>query len=131
MLRGRELLRLTTWLVLLSALGLIIFERRSPHARNQPALESQAGGTAGNPPRCDKQPDPAGRAATEAITAGPTDEDAEQQADAAEEFQAVRDGTVGLQPEEMLIYWRSSIGSSTSHSRRFGSGPWARLRLAT
>jgi heme exporter protein D len=42
----------------------------------------------------------------EQVLAGPTDEDPEQRTDATEEFQAARDGTVGLLPEEMLAYWR-------------------------
>jgi hypothetical protein len=44
--------------------------------------------------------------APEDAAPGPTDEDADQRRDAHEEFQAISDGTVGIQQEEMFAYWR-------------------------
>jgi len=106
MFRGSELPRLTAMVVLLAVLGMLIARAREPATWQWFVRDGAASETAGGPPgEAGRKgaPEPPPR---ETVTAGPTDEDPEQRADAAEEFQAVTDGTVGIQPEEMLIYGR-------------------------
>lgn len=112
MLRGSEVLRLMTMLVMLATLGGLVFGIRGRGPKTPPAPERTADETAAAqaadpiPAAPTVPPNPAAAPAAEASSEGPTDEDPEQQADAADEFLAVADGTVGLQPEDMLAYWR-------------------------
>jgi hypothetical protein len=104
MFRGTELPRMLTMLVLLGVVGLLMVNARNPAcwrwlAEKPPAAQ----------PVEKARPPAAKTPATSAggpVTPGPTDEDPEQRVDSAEEFAAVTDGTIGIQPEEMLAYWR-------------------------
>jgi len=104
MFRGTELPRLLTMVVLLGVVGLLMANARHP-ACWQWLVEKQPAAQPVEPPR----PAAAKTAAVPPggpVTPGPSDEDPEQRVDSAEEFQAVTDGTIGIQPEEMLAYWR-------------------------
>jgi hypothetical protein len=105
MFRGTEFPRLLTMITLLGVVGMLIVQARNPAHWKWLAQEQAAPNPAAEPPR------PAAAKATDvpqggAVSPGPTDEDPEQRADSTEEFQAVTDGTIGIQPEEMLAYWR-------------------------
>jgi len=88
-------------LVLLGVVGLLVQRARDPATWQW--LENHRPAPQSSPARQPERPDvpPGGP-----VAAGPTDEDPDQHTDAAEEFQAVTDGTIGIQPEEMLAYWR-------------------------
>lgn len=94
MFRGSELPRLMGMLVLLAVLGMVVFRARDPATWQWLVHDS---GSSQVEPEATVEPPP---------PSGPTDEDLEQLADAAEEFQALSDGTIGIQPEEMFAYWR-------------------------
>jgi hypothetical protein len=104
MFRGTELPRLLTMVVLLGVVGLLMVNARHP-AYWQWLIERPSAAPPLEKPRvvADKKSavPPGGP-----VTAGTSDEDPEQRVDSAEEFQAVTDGTIGIQPEEMLAYWR-------------------------
>jgi hypothetical protein len=105
MFRGSEWSRLITMVVLLGVVGLLIVNARNPNnwrwfieRRNgEPEVAAQPATGKSKP----SDAPPGGP-----VTPGPTDEDPDQRADSSEEFQAVTDGTIGIQPEEMLAYWR-------------------------
>ena len=59
MLRGSELLRLTTWTVLLVAMGLMILRLRAPDAGPRPAQDRRADETLGSSSGAGKQAGPA------------------------------------------------------------------------
>ncbi len=97
--RGAELPRLMTAIVMLAVLYMLIVRAGDArmwrwlvgNGKNGPiAAHSEA-------PRPPKALTPAN---------GPTDKDADQQAAAREEFQAITDGTLTIQPEEMEPYKR-------------------------
>ncbi len=107
MFRGWELVRLMSMVVMLTVLGAVIFRARQPESP-PPADESADLPVEEGPKTASRVAvgeEPASKA-SQPVSDGPSDEDPEQQADAAEEFQAVSDGTLGIQPEEMLAYWR-------------------------
>lgn len=94
-----------TMVVLLGVVGLLMVQARNPANWKWFAGEQPA------PNRPAETPRPAAAKAGGVppggtVAPGPTDEDPEQRADSTEEFQAVTDGTIGIQPEEMLAYWR-------------------------
>ena len=96
-------------LIMLGTLGALVFANRG-RGPAPPSVPPQASDTESQRKSAPPVPGPAASGpqttSGDAVTAGPTDEDSEQWADAADEFQAVADGTVGLQPEDMLAYWR-------------------------
>jgi hypothetical protein len=120
MFRGAELTRLVTMIVFLGVLGMLIVRARDPHTWKWFANQSESTEAADKSPQPDAgsksvAPGASGKESKEeaakdkdkeVVTPGPTDEDSEQKADSAEEFQAISDGTVGIQPEEMFAYWR-------------------------
>jgi hypothetical protein len=81
---------------LLAVVALLMFRARDPN--NWRWLASDKDTRSGTPA--------ARPAEGKAPAAGPTDEDPEQRAEANEEFQAVTDGTLGIQSEESFAYWR-------------------------
>lgn len=94
--------------VLLGVVGLLMVRARDP-ATWQWLVRQEPSAAPSNPPPATAKAKPSNAAQSPPggpVTPGPTDEDQEQRADAAEEFQAVTDGTIGIQPEEMLAYWR-------------------------
>jgi hypothetical protein len=105
MLRTSERLRLLTMIAMLGVLIMLIYRASDPatwkwFVQNRGPEEAPAGAEKG-----------AAAASTKAAERAPTaprppDENPEQRAAAAEEFQAVTDGTPGIQPEEMFAYRR-------------------------
>jgi len=109
MLQGSERIRLITMLGTLCILGMLIFHAVRPGTKKPPAEReveqtpadrTPESATAGKAANTQKSPE------KEAVAAGPTDEDPEEQAAAKDEFQALADGTLGIQPEEMFAYRR-------------------------
>lgn len=106
MFRGWELIRLMSMVLLLAVLGTVVFRARQPET--PPSLDDPVVLSSPEPREELAQQTQARQkaAAAQPVSDGPTDEDPDQRADAAEEFEAVSDGTLGIQPEEMLAYWR-------------------------
>jgi hypothetical protein len=119
MLRGWETMRLGSMVILLLVLGMVIFRPGKPQvplgsledsprpmAPERPDARSHA--ERGNEDRrtpLPPAPHPAPPVPRPASETAP-DEDYEQSTQAAEEFQAVTDGTLGIQPAEMFAYAR-------------------------
>ena len=109
MLQGSERIRLITMLGTLCILGMIIFHAIRParrsRRREREVEQAQAGGKKESAPagKASDLPKPAEK---EAVMPGPTDADPDEQAAAKDEFQALTDGTLGIQPEEMFAYRR-------------------------
>lgn len=106
MFRGTELPRLMTMVVLLGVVGLLIVHARNPATWRWLGERRDGGQDVAVRPAADVKPKPADAPPGGPVSPGPTDEDPEQRVDSAEEFQAVTDGTIGIQPEEALAYWR-------------------------
>lgn len=108
MVRCSDVMRMLSMFGLLAVLGMCYLRAREQAGREQgipPPIPTQAPpspAAAGDP----HYPADLASAASDGPTAGPTDEDPEQRRDAEEEFQAVTDGTLGVQPEDMFAYWR-------------------------
>jgi hypothetical protein len=100
--RGWELTRLLTMIAFLAVLGTVIYRTGGLAGDGQPSQVAPAAAA----PADSARKTSGGADTAEAVTSGPTDEDPDQRAEAEEEFQAVTDGSLGVQPEEMLIYWR-------------------------
>ena len=96
MLRGSLLLRLLSGIGMLALIGLLIVKTGDPSMWRW--FTGENGRAAENEPAPVPIPIP--------DAAGPTHEDAEQQAAIREEFQAITDGTTNLQKVEMIPYAR-------------------------
>jgi hypothetical protein len=110
MFRGSERIRLIAMLGTLCILGLIIFGSinsglRKPPADDREREPTQAENNQQAAAPLDK-PAAKGPAENDAVAPGPTEDDSEEQAAARDEFQALTDGTLGIQPEEMFAYRR-------------------------
>jgi hypothetical protein len=108
-------------LTMLVVLGLIIAKAAQPGtwawlasdeqgATNEPAAKTKAEAPASAVPLGAQ---PVAAQPAEAVTAGPTDQDIEEQDGAAEQFMALTDGGIELGKEEMPAYWR--LFSWTQH----------------
>jgi hypothetical protein len=116
--RGSEMPRLLSLLTFLAVLALLFVRARDPsswqwlaedHGQAQKAETAPCSLCANAAPQ---QPKPT----PEQVTDGPTDEDRDQQAEAAEEFQVITDGSLGIQSEEAFAYWRLLLW--TEHQSR-------------
>jgi len=112
MFRGHELPRLMTMLAMLAVLFMLIQRARDPSMWKwlegesaggaTPAAASQSSASQAGP----SAPAPQKKDAPPPVATGPTDEDPEEADAVAEEFQAVTDGTLEIQVEEMKSYKR-------------------------
>ena len=107
--RGGELLRLTSMLTFMALLAMLMVRLREPGmwtwlAEDAPQQQGQPQvPPPGSPAEEEK---PAASAPAPAVATGPTDEDPEEADAAREEYQAIADGSLGIQPEEMISYKR-------------------------
>jgi hypothetical protein len=104
--RGNELMRLMTMVVMLGVLLLLIFRSRDPSTwawlvGDDRAVQKRSAAPPEVNPNNEIQSEP-----TMPALAGPTDLDPEESEAIAEEFQAVADGKLSIQPEEMPSYNR-------------------------
>jgi hypothetical protein len=106
MFRGSELFRLLSMVAFLGVLGMFMFRASDPAMWSWLDRQSDSTETAATTAAKPAAKPDAAKPQTETVATGPTDEDPDQKDDVAEEFQAVTDGTVGIQPEEMFAYWR-------------------------
>lgn len=93
---NRETPRLVGMVTMLVVLGMVVFSSRGPAKKSGPVKKAE---TAAPPTENNEEK-------SAVPEAGPTDEDPDQQAEAAEEFQVITDGSLGIQPEENFAYWR-------------------------
>ena len=105
MFRGAELMRLTTGLVMLGVLYMLYAWMRQPDTWRWLADADDTTSSSADP--AERQTPP-----VEALPAavGPTDEDPDQAEEVRQEFQAIADGTLKIQREEMepydrLVFW--------------------------
>ncbi len=103
MLRGWELTRLLTMIAFLAVLGMVIYQTSRIGGDEQAGQAATAAPVPADP-KAPKTPDDS--TVAKVVSSGPTDEDPEQRVEAENEFQAVTDGSLGVQREEMFAYWR-------------------------
>ena len=111
MFQGNELSRLMGMLLMLAVLFMMIQRARDPGMWKW--LEDDSGGGSStasaaqsSPPKPEQTVEGSKRKAAPPVATGPTDEDPEEADAIAEEFQAVTDGTLEIQVEEMKSYKR-------------------------
>jgi hypothetical protein len=112
--QGNEFMRLATMIVMLVVLFMLIRRSQDANTWTWLAADTSASSQDSQPPAENKSEDkhksrPAGtEKSVDKTTApgGPTDEDPEEKEAAAEQFQAISDGTAHIQPEEMPAYNR-------------------------
>ena len=110
MFRGNEVPRLMSMLVMLAVLFMMLQRARDPGMWKWLEGESGGGTSQAAAPQPPPNPQQAGKAPKKEgpppVATGPTDEDPEEADAIAEEFQALTDGTLEIQVEEMKSYKR-------------------------
>jgi hypothetical protein len=108
---GGELMRLSSMITFMALLAMLMVRFRDPGmwtwlADDAPPQQSGPQSPAPPPgaPAGEEKPVPSVPAP--AVATGPTDEDPDEADAAREEYQAIADGSLGIQPEEMISYKR-------------------------